>query len=90
MDQVIYTILFSVLFLSVGVIGGWFAAERYIAYMTYERHDFEELFEENPHPEIFDKDGKLNRGDYLTLNFEPGYDPDKFDPEDIIFPDEEM
>ena len=90
MDQVIYTILFSVLFLSVGVIGGWFAAERYIAYMTYERHDFEELFEENPHPEIFDKDGKLNRGDYLTINFEPGYDPENFSPEDIIFPDEEM
>ena len=90
MDQVIYTILFSVLFLSVGVIGGWFAAERYIAYMTYERHDFEELFEENPHPELFDKDGKLNRGDYLTINFEPGYDPENFSPEDIIFPDEEM
>ena len=90
MDQVVYTILFSILFLTVGVIGGWFAAERYIAYMTYERHDFEELFEENPHPELFDKDGKLNRGDYLTLNFEPGYDPENFSPEDIIFPDEEI
>ena len=89
MDQVIYTILFSVLLLTVGVIGGWLAAERYIAIMTYEPHDFEELFEENPHPEIFDKEGNIHRGDYLTLNFEPGYDPDKFNPEDIIFPDDE-
>jgi hypothetical protein len=90
MDQVIYTILFSVLFLTVGTIGGWFAAERYIAFMTHVEHDFEELFQENPHPELFDKNGKLNRGDYLTLNFEPGYDPENFDPEDIIFPDDEM
>ena len=84
-----YTVLFSVLFLVVGTVVGWLSAERYIAFMTHVEHDFEELFEENPHPELFDKDGKLNRGDYLTINFEPGYDPSDFSPEDIIFPDDE-
>ena len=44
MDQVIYTILFSVLFSYSWTIGGWFAAERYIAFMTHVEHDFEELF----------------------------------------------
>ena len=70
--------------LIIGVVGGWIASERFYNYMMKERHHYEELFEENPHPECFDKDGKLNRGDYLTLNIEPGYDPTDFDPEDII------
>ncbi len=83
-----YTVLFSVLFLIVGVLGGWFAAERYIALITATTHEFEELFEENPHPELFDKDGNLHRGDYTVINFEPGYE-DKFNPEDLISPDDE-
>jgi hypothetical protein len=79
-----YTVLFSVLFLIVGVLGGWFAAERYIAFITATTHEFEELFEQNPHPEIFDKDGNLHRGDYTVISFDPGYDPELFDPDDII------
>lgn len=78
------TVLFSELFLIVGLIGGWFFAEKYIAHLTYTEHDFEELFENNPHPELYDKNGKLNRGEYVSLNFDHGYDPDEFDPEDII------
>jgi hypothetical protein len=78
------TFLLSFLFLSVGLIMGWLGAERYIQLLAFERHDFEELFEENPHPEIFNKDGEVNRGDYMYINFDLGYDPEEFDPEDVI------
>ena len=76
-------ILFSLSFLLIGFFGGWFVAEKYIALIQHERHGFEELFEENPHPEIFKQDGTIDRGDYMVMNFEPGYDPDEFDPEDL-------
>ena len=78
------TLLFSFLFLVTGLIVGWLVAERYIAYITFQKHDFEHLFHANPHPEIFDEDGKINREDYITIEFEPGYVPEDFDPEDII------
>ena len=77
------TFLFSELFLIVGAIGGWFFAEKYIAHMTFIEHEFEDLFDKNPHPELFDKNGDLDRGEYMAINFEPGYDPDEFDPEDL-------
>jgi hypothetical protein len=77
------TALISILFLLVGLVIGWIGAERYIALYTTEPHDFEELFEENPHPELFDKDGNINRGEYISLNFELGYSPEHFSSEDI-------
>ena len=76
--------LFSVLFLLVGLVVGWMAAERYIAFMQHTEHDFEELFQENPHPELYDKDGDLNRGDYISLHFDPGFNPDEWDPDTDI------
>ena len=78
-----YMVLFSELFLIVGLIVGWLAADRFHEYMEKNRHPYEELFEQNPHPEIFTDDGDLFRGEYVSLNFEPGYDPDEFDPEDL-------
>lgn len=69
--------------LILGFTVGWLANERYVAFMTFQRHDFEELFEKNPHPELFDQEGNLDRGEYMNIMFEPGYDPDEFDPEDI-------
>lgn len=81
--------LISFLFLAVGIIGGWLGAERYIAYITHERHEFETLFEQNPHPELFDADGNLDRGEYFVINFPPDFDPE----EDSFFiedPDEEI
>ena len=69
--------------LIVGVVFGWLASERFYDYMMKSRHKYEELFEENPHPELYN-DGKLHRGDYLAINFEPGYDPEEFDPEDLL------
>ena len=83
MDNIIITGLLSILFLSVGLIIGFIASEKYTAYMNHTRHDFEELFEKNPHPELFDENGKLDRGEYMNISFEPGYNPDEFDPEDI-------
>ena len=75
--------LFSILFLFVGFTIGWLASERYTDHVLRNTHDFEELFEENPHPEIYDKDGKINRGEYMSINFDLGYDPEDFDPGDL-------
>jgi len=80
--MIIFT-LFSIVFLFVGLIGGWFISDRYKEYLEHERHVFEDLFEQNPHPELFNSDGELNRGDYYVVNFEPGYDPEEFSPEDL-------
>ena len=69
--------------LILGVVVGWIAAEKFIEYRDAKRHHFEDLFQENPHPELFDQDGRLDRGEYMSINFEPGYDPEEWDPEDI-------
>ena len=74
-----FTVLFSVLFLIVGLVGGWFFFEKYTALMEYTRHDYEELFEKNPHPEIFEDDGSINRNEYISIRFPPDYDPDNDD-----------
>ena len=78
-----FTVLFSELFLIVGFVGGWIASERYHDFMEKEAHPHDELFKENPHPELYDSEGELFRGEYVSLNFEPGYDPEEFDPEDL-------
>lgn len=76
-------IVLSALALMVGFMFGWISSERFHAYLDFKKHDFEELFQKNPHPELFDEDGNLDRGEYMNIMFEPGYDPDEFDPEDI-------
>lgn len=91
----ITTLLFSLAFLLIGLIGGWFLAEKYVSYMmmnTQEPHDFEELFEKNPHPEIFDVGGDINRGEYIYVEFPPGFDPkdmSKYRVEELDQDDEE-
>ena len=80
----ITTILFSEITLILGGVIGWIASEKFQEYKDQTRHHFEELFEENPHPEIYTKEGKIDRGEYMSINFDPGYDPDEFDPEDIM------
>ena len=79
----VYAVLFSVLFGIVGFVTGWLGNERYQAYLIKEAHEFDELFQENPHPEIYNKDGKVNKGEYMFVKFDLGYDPDEFEPEDI-------
>lgn len=87
MDTSVYTTLAFIagtLFgLVAGLVGGWFISDKYNQMLIAKEHDFEELFNENPHPEIFDKDGNILRGDYMAINFDLGYNPDDFDPEDI-------
>lgn len=75
-----YAALFSLLFLVVGVLAGWFFAEKYIAFVHLqmeEPHEFQELFEENPHPELFDTEGNLYKGEYWTINIPHDFDPEK-------------
>jgi hypothetical protein len=74
--------------LVVGVTVGWVASVNYIAYLEHNRHDYEDLFQKNPHPEIFEDDGEIYRGMYMNINFEPGYDPEQFDPEDVQLDEE--
>ena len=76
--------LLSTAFLLIGLCIGWLGAERYIAFMQHNEHEFEELFQENPHPELFNEEGELNRGDYITMVFDPGFDPEEWDPETDI------
>ena len=71
-----FVVLFSILFLTVGIIGGWLAADKYTAFMEKDKHEFEDIFKENPHPEIYDDKGEINRGTYLAINFDPDFDPD--------------
>ena len=77
----------SALCLIVGTLLGWLGAERYIAFMQHVEHDFEQLLKENPHPEIYNKEGKIDRGDYMAIQFETGFDPEEWDPETDIHPD---
>ena len=81
--QTFYMVAIFQITLIVGVVVGWFASANYIAYLEHHRHDFEDLFEENPHPEIFKDDGSIYRGEYMNVSFDPGYNPDDFDPEDV-------
>lgn len=77
MDQ---TVLFSFLFLAVGGIAGWMAAEKYIAFILASQeppHEFQELFDKNPHPELFDAEGNLDTGEYFVINFPPNFDPEE-------------
>jgi len=80
----VLTLLFSLLFASVGFIMGWVGNEKYTTLLVKESHEFDELFQENPHPEIYDKNGKVNKGEYMFVKFDLGYDCDEFDPDDIV------
>ena len=74
----------TALCLIVGFIAGWLGAEKYVAFMQHTEHEFDNLFKKNPHPEIFDEDGRLDRGEYMSINFDPGFDPEQWDPETDI------
>ena len=82
----ITAVLYCLFALSIilGFVIGWLGNEKFTAYMEREEHHYEELFKENPHPEIYDKDGEIFKGEYINISFELGYDPDDFSPEDII------
>ena len=75
-----YTALFSVLFLLVGGVVGWMAAEKYIALLLASQqppHEFQDLIDNNPHPELFDAEGNLFPGEFVIINFPADFDPEK-------------
>ena len=79
-----YTALFSFITLVLGFTVGWLCSERYMAYMEFNKHEFDDLFKQNPHPELYDSNGKLHRGEYMFVDFQFGYDPDEPEEEDIL------
>jgi len=73
------TSLLALAFCLIGIIGGWIASEKYQAYLMMVaagEHEYEDLFQNNPHPELFDENGNLNRGDYMYIEFPPGFKPE--------------
>ena len=76
--------LFTMLFLPIGIIIGWISHIHFLEYFNPEQHQYDELFATNPHPEIYDKEGNIIKNDYMALTFDLGYDPEEFDPEDIL------
>lgn len=78
------SLLFSIISLLVGFTIGWLGAERYMAFMDFNKHEFDDLFSKNPHPELFDKNGKLDKGQYMFVDFDLGYDPEAPFEEDMI------
>ena len=77
------------LFLLNGIMLGWIGAERYIAFLAKTRHEYEELFEQNPHPELYNDKGEIIRNDYIAITFEPGFDPEAGGTIELIDEDEE-
>ena len=76
----------SIFGLVLGFTVGWLCNEKYTALMQREAHDFDELFEMNPHPEIYKPNGEIYRGEYVNISFDLGYNPDEFEPDDIVGP----
>lgn len=68
-------ILLPVLFLLVGFLLGGALNERYREYVNWNKHEFDKILKENPHPECFDKKGKIIKEDYLNIDFDLDYDP---------------
>lgn len=93
----------TVLICSLAAVITWIVSERYHNHISLlkakvalekqnaflHRHEFEDLFQNNPHPELFDAEGNIDRGEYVVINF-----PDDFDPETegwfIEDPEDEM
>lgn len=84
------TVLLCGLITTVCSVVTWIVAEKYLTHLALlrtkvtleqqnamlNRHEFEDLFQNNPHPELFDENGNLDRGEYIVINF-----PENFNPE---------
>jgi hypothetical protein len=62
----------TVLFLIVGLIGGWTAREYMMNYREVPR----------PHPEMFDNQGNLIPDEVIAFNFENYYDDNQIEEDD--------
>ena len=79
----VLAIMFSVVFLPLGIVIGWISHDTFVHYLQEQEHPFNDLITQNPHPELFDEDGKVIGDDYVALTFDLGYDPEEFEPGDI-------
>jgi hypothetical protein len=70
--SLVFGSLMTVLFLIVGLIGGWTAREYMMNYREVPR----------PHPEMFDNQGNLIPDEVIAFNFENYYDDNQIDEED--------
>ena len=71
--SLVFGSLLTVLFLIVGLIGGWTAREYMMNYREVPR----------PHPEMFDNQGNLIPDEVIAFNFENYHDYESNDEEDI-------
>lgn len=63
-----FTSLFCVMFLFIGLIGGW----------IFKQYQFERIYGiRNIHPEFFDTNGNLVPDEVLAVRFEEGYFDDE-------------
>lgn len=63
-----FTTLFCVMFLFIGLIGGW----------IFKQYQFERIYGiRNIHPEFFDTNGNLVPDEVLAVRFEEGYFDDE-------------
>lgn len=69
-----FTSLFCVMFLMIGLIGGW----------IIKQYQIERIYGvKNIHPEFFDNQGNLIVDEVVAVRFEQGFfDDDEFDDED--------
>lgn len=59
-----FTALFCVMFLFIGLIGGW----------IFKQYQFERIYGiKNLHPEFFDNNGNLVPDEVLSIKFEDGF-----------------
>lgn len=63
-----FTTLFCVMFLFIGLIGGW----------IFKQYQFERIYGiRNIHPEFFDNNGNIVPDEVLAIKFEEGYFDDE-------------
>jgi hypothetical protein len=63
-----FTTLFCVMFLFIGLIGGW----------IFKQYQFERIYGiRNIHPEFFDNNGNIVPDEVLAIRFEEGYFDDE-------------
>jgi hypothetical protein len=70
-----FTTLFCVMFLFIGLIGGW----------IFKQYQFERIYGiRNIHPEFFDNNGNIVPDEVLAISFNPDYfeDEEEYEEED--------
>jgi hypothetical protein len=89
------SILVFVLTLLIGVIFGWiirYVYDEVLDTLYKEPHPYEHIFNSNPHPELYDNNGDVFMGDYITAKFDEdpwAYEYGMNNEEDIFFPETE-